>query len=53
MNKSLNRRNFLKIASVTALGTVPAGCTDELLQSVNRPGCNSEAFDVLIELEHG
>ncbi|MHC4534343.1 MAG: sulfatase-like hydrolase/transferase [Planctomycetota bacterium] len=35
MNKSLNRRNFLKIAGATALGTVLTGCTDELLQSAN------------------
>jgi arylsulfatase A-like enzyme len=37
MNKSLNRRNFLKIAGATALGAVLAGCTDELLQSANNP----------------
>ncbi len=35
MNKSLNRRNFLKITGATALGAVLAGCTDELLQSAN------------------
>ncbi|MDT8300402.1 MAG: hypothetical protein RQ760_02895 [Sedimentisphaerales bacterium] len=52
MNKSLNHRNFLKIAGVTALNTVPAGCTDELIQSANRPGCNAEAFDVITEVEH-
>jgi hypothetical protein len=53
MNKSLNRRNFLKITGATALGTVPAGCTDELLQSANRPDGNTEAFDILVEIEHG
>ena len=37
MNKSLNRRNFLKIAGATALGAVLAGCTDELVQSANNP----------------
>jgi len=37
MNTSLNRRNFLKIAGATALGTVLPGCTDELLQSAGSP----------------
>jgi arylsulfatase A len=37
MNKSLNRRNFLKIAGATALGAVLAGCTDKLVQSANSP----------------
>jgi len=52
MNKSLNRSDFLKIPGITALGTVPAGCTDELLKSANRPGGNTYAFDVLIKVEH-
>jgi arylsulfatase A-like enzyme len=37
MNKSLNRRNFLKIAGATALGAVLTGCSDELLQSAGSP----------------
>ena len=37
MNKSLNRRNFLKLAGATAVGAVLPGCADELLQSANSP----------------
>jgi len=33
MDKNINRRNFLKLAGVTAAGAVLSGCADELLQS--------------------
>ncbi len=37
MNKSLNRRNFIKLAGATAVGAVLSGCADELLQSAKSP----------------
>jgi arylsulfatase A-like enzyme len=35
MNKSLNRRNFLKFAGAAAVGTTVSGCANGLLQSAN------------------
>jgi arylsulfatase A len=37
MNKNIHRRDFLKLAGVTAAGTVLPGCADGLLQSTGNP----------------
>jgi arylsulfatase A-like enzyme len=37
MNKSLSRRNFIKLAGAAAAGAVLSGCADELLKTANSP----------------